>query len=77
MLQSFDLALEDIFEKVASKIPQRFNERLENILDLDERSSREFTLQPVKEEKVRGCDIQAVERMCHSIQSEVCHLFCK
>jgi hypothetical protein len=47
---------------------------LENIIHLNEGSSREFVFESTKEENVGLCDILAVEWMSGSIESELRHL---
>jgi hypothetical protein len=52
LLQSLDPALENTCGEVGCQIPQDFNDGSENILDLNDGSSREFTWESAKEEKV-------------------------
>jgi hypothetical protein len=48
---------------------------LENILHLNDGSSREFAFEPIEKEKVGWCDIRAVGWMRDSLESELRHLF--
>jgi hypothetical protein len=74
LLQSLDLAFENPFDEVKCHIHQNFNDGSDNIFHLNEGSSREFTLEPIKEEKVEECDILAAGWMSGSFAFELRHL---
>jgi hypothetical protein len=74
LLHLFDPALENTFDEVGRQISRRFNEGSENNRQLKEESSRKFTVEPGKEEKVGGYNLLAVGHIRVSLESELHHL---